>query len=136
QRGDKAAGCAPQRKSDEKRGPVLREAGRQDDDCDCAHKGTDQTVPALAQRRTKMRLTDDRRRGAGPIGVVKLEPKRDVKSETDRGPQPQPEQQRRARRPRPGRPLPPPSRRPPAVPPPPPPGPSVPPSPARPRSPA
>src|SRR6516164_6079515 len=48
----------------------------------------------------KMRLTDDRRRGAGPIGAVKLEPERDVKSETDRSPQPQPEQQRRAGRPR------------------------------------
>jgi hypothetical protein len=40
-------------------------------------------------------LTNDPRRGAGPNGVVKLEPEGDVKGETDGRPQAQAEQQRR-----------------------------------------
>ena len=99
QRGDEGAGGAPQRQADEKADAVLREARGQHDDRDRAHHGADHAEPALAQRGAEVRLADDRRRGAGPVRVVELEPERDVKGKADRGPQAQAEQQRRARGP-------------------------------------
>src|SRR5262245_42975622 len=47
-----------------------------------------------------MRLAYDRCGGARPIGVVELEPERDVKGEADGGPQPQAKEQRWTRGPR------------------------------------
>src|SRR5262249_17739114 len=55
----------------------------------------DQAEPAFAQRRAEMRLTDDRRRCAGPVRVVELEPEGDIERETHRNPKPQAEKQRR-----------------------------------------
>jgi len=42
-----------------------------------------------------MGLAHDRRGSAGPIGIVELEPERDVQGETDRSPQAQAEEQGR-----------------------------------------
>src|SRR5262249_32182978 len=60
----------------------------------------DHAEPALAQRCAEMRLAYDRCGGARPIGVVELEPERDVKGEADGGPQPQAKEQRWTRGPR------------------------------------
>jgi hypothetical protein len=53
---------------------------------DCRGHCTDRAEPALAEGRVKMRLANDRRGSPGPILIVELEPERDVKGETDRGP--------------------------------------------------
>ncbi len=44
-------------------------------------EGADDAEPAFAQRRAEVRLPDDRRRSAGPEGLVELEPERDVERE-------------------------------------------------------
>jgi hypothetical protein len=95
QRGGQRAGGAPQRETDEKRGPLLGEASREHDDCERAHDGADHAEPALAQRGAELRLAHDRGRGASPERVVELEPERHVKREADRGPHTQSEEQGR-----------------------------------------
>jgi hypothetical protein len=88
----RAAG-PPRRQADEKRGAVLRKARGQLDDRDGTDKGADHAIPALAQRCSEMRLAHDRRRGAGPVGVVELEPECDIEREAHRSPQPQAKEQ-------------------------------------------
>ena len=98
QGGEESADTAPQRQDAEKGDAILRKAPGQHHDCHGAHHGADHAEPPFAQRSAKMRLTDDRRRRAGPKGIVELEPERDVERETDRSPEPQAKQQRRSRR--------------------------------------
>ncbi len=87
QRGDKRADRAPQRQTYEKTGAVLRKTRRQHHDRDPTHQGADHAKPSLAQRRAEKRLAHQRRGRAGPRSVVEFQPKRDVESKTDRGPQ-------------------------------------------------
>jgi hypothetical protein len=74
--------------------PILREACGQYHDRCCADHGADHPEPSLAQRSPELRLTDGRRGGTGPKGVVEFEPERDEESETDGSPQPNAEEER------------------------------------------
>jgi hypothetical protein len=71
-------GRAPQCQTAKKQDTILREACRQHHAHHSADEGTNHAEPALAQRRAKLRLTNDRRRGAGPERIVELKGKRDV----------------------------------------------------------
>jgi hypothetical protein len=79
--GDECAYTAPHGQQPEKSDPILRkERSQHHDHCGADHRA-DHEEPALAQRRTKMRLTDDRRGQAGPKRLVELEPECDVKGD-------------------------------------------------------
>jgi hypothetical protein len=75
--GDSAAG-SPNGEAGEIADPALREDCSQDHRHNGADERTDQPVPALAQRGAELRLAEQRRRRAGPIGIVELKPIGDV----------------------------------------------------------
>ena len=85
------------RQTEEKANSALRKAYRQHHDRHCADRRADHAEPALAQRGAEARLTDDRRRRAGPRRIVELEPKRDVQRQADSSPKAQTEENRRSR---------------------------------------
>jgi hypothetical protein len=82
------ARCSPQCHAAEKQHAILREESHQQHAHHGADNGADHAEPALAQRRAELRLTHDRRRGAGPERIVELQPVRDIERQTHRRPQP------------------------------------------------
>ncbi len=94
-RRDQGAAGAPQRQADQEGAAVLGERRRQQHDRRRTHQGADHAEPSLAQRRAETRLAHQGGGGAGPEGVVELEPERDVEGKADGRPHAQPEQQER-----------------------------------------